>query len=164
MQVTPCYLKRSLLNCAPCAPVPPRLTYYWYASYVPACLHAHALSLSLIRALRIYAPLTSSISALRLFFLCCVVIFQLKGKVPMFCVCFSINHSSPVSLSSLLFYHIKLLYMFFFLLFTLSHWLHHYLHNYFATTFSNFLFCFPFKINELNKYSIFTHVTHGQIL
>ena len=105
MQVTPCYLKRSLLNCAPWAPVPPRLTYYWYASYVPACLHAHALSLSLIRALRIYAPLTSSISALRLFFLFCVVIFQLKGKVPMFCVCFSINHSSS-SLSPLCYFTI----------------------------------------------------------
>ena len=61
----------------------------------------------------LYAPLLLSISTLIPFFLCRVVLFQLKDEVPMFCVCASINHSPPVSLFSLLFYRIKLFYMFF---------------------------------------------------
>ena len=118
----------SLLNCASTD-----LTHLGYVSYAP--------SLSLIRTLRAFTLINNRITRL---FLSCVVFFQLKGKVPMFCVCAPVNQR-PTSLSSLLFYHIKLLHVFF-ISFILSRWLHHYLFNYFATAFSQFLFSFSFKI------------------
>ena len=86
----------------------------------------------------LYAPLLLSISTLIPFFLCRVVLFQLKDEVPMFCVCASINHSPPCfSLLSFILPYKAVLHVFF-LPFILSHWLHHYLYNYFVTTFSPF--------------------------
>ena len=64
----------SLLSCAPCAPTP-------------------------LRALRIintrFTRLYPNEFALRDFVLSCVVLLQLKCKVPMFCMCAAINHSTP---------------------------------------------------------------------
>ena len=94
--------KRRLLNCAPS-----RLR---ALAISDKRLRAYVSYPSLIRTLCACAPLSSSISALGAFFLSCVVLFQLKGKIPMFCVCAPINHSH-LPLSSLLFCHIKLFYM-----------------------------------------------------
>ena len=82
--------------------------------------------------------------------------------MPLFLVVFAIQLTThPQSLSSLLFCYIAVLHVFFFyfkLLVT------HFLHNYFATLFSHFPFDFSCKIRELNKHSIFTYLTHEQIL
>ena len=50
----------------------------------------------------------------------CVVLLQLKGKVSMFCVWTPIKYSLPVFFCSLLFSHLKLFYMLFFLFFVLT--------------------------------------------
>ena len=122
------------------------LTHHLYAPYAPAHLRALPIINKRLTLLRPCASLPSPISALRAFFLSCVMLFQLKGKVPMFCVCAPINNSPPVSLLSFILQY-KAVLLFFFIL---SHWLYHYLHNYFATTFPHFLFCFSFKINLTN--------------
>ena len=78
----------------------------------------------------------------------------------MFCVCASINHSTPVSLSYLLFYHIKLLCMLFFflLLYAIGYTI-----IYTIILQQHFTFSFLF-FNKLNKHPMFTHLTHGPIL
>ena len=125
--------KSSLLNCAPT-----RLKYHWYAPYP-----------SLIRAFTLINKRLTRVCLV----LCCVL--QLKGKV-------TNTYSPPVSLSSLLFYQIKLFYMlfsFFYLkpLVTLS----------FIQLFCNNIFRFSVLVffwNKLNKHPNFTHLTLGQIL
>ena len=80
--------------------------------------------------LRVYAPLSSSIGALRVFVLSCLVLLQLEGKVCFVCVLQLTIH--PLSLSSLLYkarlFYIKLFCMLFFS-FVLCHCLYHYLCN-----------------------------------
>ena len=58
--------------------------------------------------LHAYAPLTPSISALRAFFLSCVVSIQVKGKIPTFYMCAPFN-SSPYLFSLLSFILLLLL-------------------------------------------------------
>ena len=77
-----------------------------------AKLRAYASNPSLIRAC---APLPTSIGTLCAFALSCGMLLQLKDKVSF--VCTQIKHSPFVFLSSLLFYHVKLFYMFFFFCF-----------------------------------------------
>ena len=93
------------------------------------------------------------------FFLSCAVLFQLKGKYLYFVCAIQLTIHSP-SLFSFLFYDIKLFYMFFFLLFKDIDFIGFIIY----TTLSHFLFWFSFKINELNKHPIFTHLTRWQIL
>ena len=97
------HLMESLLNCGRCSP-----------SHLCALL---IIDRHLIR-LRFDAPSPSLIHALRDFFLPCVVLLQLKGKVPMLCVFALINHS-PTSLSSLSICNLKLFTCFFFFYFRL---------------------------------------------
>ena len=102
--------------------------------------------------------LLSSIYALRTFFLLYIMLLQLKAKVPLFCVCTPINHSPLPALSFLLFFRIKLFYIFiFFLLFqTVGYTIVYTI--IFQQHFH--IFCSIF----INKHSVFTHLTHGQIL
>ena len=132
---------QSSLNCASCAPS--RIRALSIIDTCLTCLRTLPIINTRFMRLRIYAPLPSSIGALRAFILCCVVLLQLKGKVQFaFALQLAIH---PLSLSSLLFDHIKLFYMLFFF-FILSYWLHYYLYNYFVTaTFSHFQFWFFFK-------------------
>ena len=77
-----------LPNCAPCLPSRLRAL-----SIIDMCftrLRALPIINTCVTRLCVYVP--SSISALPAFFLCCVVLFQLKSKVSMFCVCAPINH------------------------------------------------------------------------
>ena len=107
-----------------------------------------------------YAPLPSSVSALRLFFLSCVVLLQLKGTVPMFSVCAPINHNPSASLFFLLFNHIKLFYVLFFSFKSL-------VTSLFVQLFCNNIFTFSFQFffwNKLNKHPIFKHLTIGHTL
>ena len=116
---------------------PTCLTHHWYAPYASTPLLPLPIINTRLTRLRVFATVPSSIGTLHVFVLCCVVLFQLKGKV---------HFSSFVSPSCLLFYHIKLLYMLFFLSFILGHWLHYFLYNYFATaTFYNFSSVFLLK-------------------
>ena len=108
---------------------------------------------SLIRAC---TPLLSSIYALRTFFLLYIMLLQLKAKVPLFCVCTPINHSSlPASLLSSIFSYKTILHIYF-LSFISNRWLHDYLYNYFPTTFSHFLLCFyqqAFSFHTFNTWA-----------
>ena len=128
--------KKSLLNYAPCVPLLLR------ALIIDTRLHAFTL---------INIRLTH-------LFLLYIMLLQLKAKVPLFCVCTPINHSPLPALSFLLFFRIKLFYIFiFFLLFqTVGYTIVYTI--IFQQHFH--IFCSIF----INKHSVFTHLTHGQIL
>ena len=105
-----------------------------------ACAPAHWCALPIIdigiTRLRAYALLPSSISTLRAFFSPCIVFLQLKDKVPIFTCSFS-------------FLYFRSLFSPLFIQFCSN-----------ILTFSVLYFFW----NKLNRHSIFTHLTKGQIL
>ena len=136
------------------------ITHHEYAPYGPACIRDLLIINTHLRRLRAYTLLPLSVGVLRAFVLPCVELLQLKDKVRFVCALQWTIH--PLSHSSLLFYHIKLFYMLFFISLILRYWLHDYLYNYFATAiFSHFLFCF-FLINLTNIQ--FSHNTWANVI
>ena len=94
----------SFIRFSQIAHLPHHSTYAPCSSLIPEFTSTRLRAFSIIdmrlTRLRTYMPLPLSISALRIFFLSCILLFQLKDKVPTFCMCAPVDHSTP-SLSRL---------------------------------------------------------------
>ena len=130
--------KINLLNCAPCVPLRLRILPIIYTR-LTRLFHIY------------YAPCALLLSS---FFLFCVVLFQLRGKMPLFCVCAPINHSYPVSFRIYVLPYKAFLYVFFCFF---------YFKPLVTPLFRQLFYSniFIFSVLFFNKHPIFTHLTHG---